>query len=210
MRWYEPSARYSRMIVRVPSACVWRSSVYASVASFSASTAASSRQTNRYGASGSLGSVPAPPARAHAASHPGPVPARPPRPARPGPSGLVEQVGGLLEQRDPLRNRRTARTTRCRTTWITASRSMARRSPAGRDTPGSAVSSCRAAAARVRYSCSSRRNRSISPGRARVDHLHRGEPAAAVRAIGEPDSLRLGVHLEPRAGRVRPERRART
>src|ERR1700756_965179 len=42
------------MTVRVPSACRYRSSVYPSVAPFSASTAASSRQTNRYGASGSL------------------------------------------------------------------------------------------------------------------------------------------------------------
>jgi len=54
MMWYDPSARYSRMTVRVPSACRYRSSVYPSVAPFSAPTAASSRQTNRYGASGSL------------------------------------------------------------------------------------------------------------------------------------------------------------
>ena len=54
MMWNEPSARYSRMTVDVPSACWYRSSVYEPVVSFEAPTAGSSRHTNRYGASGSL------------------------------------------------------------------------------------------------------------------------------------------------------------
>jgi len=54
--WNEPSAPYSRMIVVVPSAWVYRSSVNDSVALLCASTAGSSRQTNRYGASGSFSS----------------------------------------------------------------------------------------------------------------------------------------------------------
>jgi hypothetical protein len=56
MMWYEPSARYSRMTVEVPSACRYRSSVQDSVASFSAPVAGSSRHSKRYGASGSFSS----------------------------------------------------------------------------------------------------------------------------------------------------------
>jgi hypothetical protein len=38
-----------------------------------------------------------------------------------------------------------------------------------------------------------------------IDHLHEGELPAAIRTIGEPDPAGLGEHLEPRAGRPRPD-----
>src|SRR5215469_3253731 len=107
MMWYEPSARYSRMIVCVPSACRYRSSVWESVAFFSASTAASPRQTNRYGASGSLSSYTIASPQSEGAQQ------LVLRGAGTGgfgelvqaPAGLVEQVHGLAEQRVPLRGR---------------------------------------------------------------------------------------------------------
>ena len=38
-----------------------------------------------------------------------------------------------------------------------------------------------------------------------IDHLHEAELPAAIGAVGEPDPAGLGEHLEPRAGRVRPD-----
>src|SRR5581483_2581059 len=89
----------------------------------------------------------------------------------------------------------TARTTRCRTTWVTASRSMARRSPGGRDTPGVSgiIRPCGGGPGALVMQFPAQPLDLARPGQ--VDDLYQGEPAAAVRAVGEPDPLRLGVHL---------------
>src|SRR6266700_5886386 len=143
-----------------------------------------------------------------AAARPVLVPARPPRPARPAPSRPRRGAPSPGRTAGPAATaERPARqdAERPGSPPRAAARGVPR--PPGR-CPASAGLSCPGADGMRRSS-----GRSVQfPAQAvdlawpgEIDHLDEGELPAAVRAVGEPDPASFRQHLEPRAGRVRPD-----